>query len=531
MSSAKVNGESAYSDATFLVRQDTGEFARNGDGDILVWSGGQAFAAGGAPGAKAELDPGTVTIDGVEARTVWSLLVDRVFEHTIEEYAAVCGVDADLIAELARDFSSAGKRAVADFYRGLVQHTNGTYNVFAITTLNMLNGNFDWKGGYTVGGSHWHEMGGKVAGQVSLSNVPDGHSPAGVPISRHKKSYEKDAPNLFARDGFPAKRPWTPFNKDWAYHEIVPSIKDGYPYQVEVLITYWNDLLYSTPAARALGEQVLADESKLKLFVAFDILIGETAKLADYILPDSTWLERWSTPHISPSQQTKASGFRQPIVGSFNEQVVDGKTRRFYISPFSKGNVAQDFWNGADTASGPQLMEDIMIALGGRLGLPGVGAGAFDISSADPAYDWRSGLYSGWDWYLNILNNFSVETGGIPVDEIAAKGGAFEPLTGDPNDPDVLYDGDFVAHKFGKIIHFYHEALATTRDSMTGEFYDPLPKQLPTQDAMGREIEVQDGFDFHLLTYRRVYHAQARTIANAWLQGLEPENFIEINST
>lgn len=526
---AKVNGESSYSDATFLVRDDNGEFLKDADGNFLVWNAGQAYPAEQAPGFKGELDPGTVNVDGVTARTAFARLAERVREKTLEEYSEICGVDAPTIADVAREFAAAGTRGVADFYRGLVKHTNGAYNVFAVNTLNILNGNFDHKGGYTGGGGHWHETGGKVAGQVSLGTVPDANPAQGVPISRHFKSYEKDAPNLFARDGYPAKRPWYPFNKDWTYYDILPSIKTGYPYQVEVLFTYWNDVLYSAPAAREVGEQVLADESKLKLYVAFDILIGETSKWADYLLPDTTWLERWSTPHISPAQQTKASGFRQPFVGSFIEQEIDGKTRKFYVSPLSSGNVARDFWNGTAEATGPQLMEDIMIALGGRLGIPGVGAGAFDVSGADPAYDWRSGLYSGWDWYLNILNNWSVESG-VPVEEIMAKGGVFEPLGGAPDDSEVLYDGDFVAHKFGKIIHLYQERMVKTNNSMTGQPFDPLPQVLPTMDVLGRPLEVPEGYDFQLIIYRNVYHAQARTICDPALQGLMPENFIEINA-
>lgn len=527
---ANVNGEKSFSDATFLVRTDNGHFVRDRGGTTMVWNGGQAWAADAAPGFKGELDPGTVTVDGVPARTVWSLFVERVREKTIAEYAAICGIDAEIIATVAREFAAAGKRGVANAYRGPAQHTNGAYQVLAIHALNLLNGNIDWIGGNTVGGSHYHEMGGKAPGQVNLSVVPDGHSPKGVPISRHGKFYEKDAPNLFARDGYPAKRPWQPFNTRWNYQEILPSIKDGYPYPADVFILYWNDILYSAPAARVVGEQIMKDESKLKLIVAFDILIGETSKLADYILPDTTWLERWSTPHVSPATQTTTSGFRQPLVGSYISETIDGQLRRFYVSPLSSGNVALDFWKGTANATGPQLMEDIMIALGGRLGLPGIGAGAFDVTGAAAGYDWRSGLYSAWDWYLNILNNFSIEAG-VAVEDIVAKGGVFAPTTGAPDDPTVLYDGKFVKKQLKSLCHFYIEALAKTRDSMTGQFCDPMPKWEPPKDVLGRPIQAPAGFDFQLITYRRAYHAQARTICNPALQGLEPENFIEMNAS
>jgi anaerobic selenocysteine-containing dehydrogenase len=51
----------------------------------------------------------------------------------------------DLVT-IAREFTNHGKRAVADIHRGVSQHTNGFYNVFAWYTLNALIGNFDWAG-------------------------------------------------------------------------------------------------------------------------------------------------------------------------------------------------------------------------------------------------------------------------------------------------------------------------------------------------------------------------------------------------
>ena len=49
--------------------------------------------------------------------------------------------------ELAREFTSHGKRAVADIHRGVSQHTSGFYNVLTYMTLNTLIGNHDWMGG------------------------------------------------------------------------------------------------------------------------------------------------------------------------------------------------------------------------------------------------------------------------------------------------------------------------------------------------------------------------------------------------
>jgi len=523
-------GEKCYTDATFLVRQDDGKFMKNAAGKNMVWNGGAAYAADAAPGFKGELDPGIVVVNGVSCRTAWSLYVDQVNEKTVTEYANICGIDTAVIIDVANCFAAAGKRAVANPYRGTVKHTNGVHAFMAVSCLNALVGNFDWKGGNSTGGSHWHEVGGKKAGQVPLKTVPGGVSPSGVAISRHGKFYETDAPNLFARDGYPAKRPWSPLNTRWNYQEILPSIADEYPYPIKALILYWNNILYSTPAAKEVGAATLMDESKIPVLIAFDILVGETSAYADYLLPDTTWLERYSTPHVSPAILTMTSGYRHPFVGSSITATVGGRTRSFYVSPRATGNVAKDFWLGTSEATGPQLLEDIMIALGGRLGIPGVGANAFNTAGAAAGYDWSSGLYSGSDWFKNIRNNFAIEAG-VTVDDIEKKGGVFAPITGSPADEAHSYSGPYIKNAYKGMIHFYVERLKTTKDSMTGKTYNPLPAHLPICDSLGNELSISySHYPFTIIAYKNVYHAQGRTICNPWLQLIKPSNFLDINS-
>jgi len=539
-----VNGEKCYSDATFLIRKDNGKFLTFKDASDVVhnfaWKNGQAYWNDQVPGAVAELDPGTVAVDpgdgtAVDCVTVWSLFAARVGEKSVSEWAATCGVDVSMVEETAREFSSAGKRGVANAYRGAVKHTNGTYAALAIAALNALNGNYDWKGGNQKGGGRVIAEGGG-ANQVALAKVPGGTSPKGVPLTRHGKTYEKDAPKIFARDGYPAKRPWQPMNGDWNYQEIMPSIEDGYPYAIDTLITYWNAIPYSVPSAKDVFERVAADTSKIKLHVCIDVVMGETAKWADIILPESTSVEKWSFPGGgTPAVPTKVGNFRQPVVGTYLEKEIGGVVRRFYVPTYAQGNVAYDWWrskgvvSGSEAeATGPQLLEDICIALAGRLGLPGVGANAFDITTGKTGLDWRSDLYSAWDFYYNSLLNMSVETG-VAVQEMIDKGGVYYPLTGSPADPAAAYSGNFMKSQYKGIVHLYVEKLKTTKDSMTGHVYDPLPAQVPIADAMDVPIPENSTYPFALVTYKNAYHGQARTIANPWLQTIKPENFAEIS--
>ncbi|OHB70634.1 MAG: hypothetical protein A2W17_11500, partial [Planctomycetes bacterium RBG_16_41_13] len=527
--------EPTYTDATYLVDISTGQFLTAEDAGLteddnekdknVVWEDGEAKISDTVDAA--EILPGVVVVNGKTCKTAFEIYKESVEQKTVSEYAAICDVDATTIQAMASEFTSHGKKAVVNPYRGPVQHTNGTYTFLAIASLNMLIGNYDWKGGNTTGGSHWHEAG--TTGTMDLANVPNGVSPDGIPISRHGKEYESDAPNIFARDGYPAKRIWTPLNSYWNYQEILPSIDDGYPYQIDTLVTYWNNILYSVPAGKEEGTRILKDKTKIPHFIAFDILIGETASLADYILPDTTHLERWSTPHVSPAIVTKTSGVRQPYVGTY-----DGAEYNYYVSYLSSGNIAKDL----TTAEGPQLLEDILIALAKKLEektgktFPGVGTNAFELidtkgNAINSGKGWTTSLNNAWDYYKNILINFTEESG-IPEDyqEILDKGGVFA------DSDNSEYDGEYIAKKYGGILHFHIEELATTNDSQTGKPYDSLgigAKYEAVQGVGGTEITTDSTYAFSLITYKPVIHAQSRTINNPWLQSIVPENFVEMN--
>ncbi|NCT22283.1 molybdopterin oxidoreductase, partial [bacterium] len=132
-------------------------------------------------------------LNGIPVKSVMQLLKERAEEMTLEEYAAFAGIKVSDIEALANEFTSHGKKASAEFYRGPVQHTNGYYNGTAIVTLNVLIGNADWKGGITTGGSHWHEDGSKAGQPFPPANVtggaPGGFKAFGIMINREKAAY------------------------------------------------------------------------------------------------------------------------------------------------------------------------------------------------------------------------------------------------------------------------------------------------------------------------------------------------------
>ncbi|MBW1980076.1 MAG: molybdopterin-dependent oxidoreductase [Deltaproteobacteria bacterium] len=480
-----------WTNATYLVREDNRKLLRHGK-DFIVMVNGKPTPAREAKQADLLVD---TTVDGVKVRSVYKMLVDRVMERHIPEYARICGVKTRDIEREADDFSSHGRRATADFYRGSVQHTNGTYTARTLGVLNFLLGNVSWKGGCEGhGGGHWHEIGGKPGNPYALKKkefLPGAVKATGVYLDRHKKLYQDSSE--FKKQGYPAKRPWFPFGYDNVYQEGFPSIAAQYPYQVKCLITYWNNVVYSAPAGIHQIEAV-RDPKVLPLFVAIDIVMGETSSLADYILPCRHCLEDYATPHVAPTILTMTSGLRQPVV-----------------EPVYK-----------DT----KMLEEIFIDLGKKMGFPGYGK-----DGLGPGRD----LNTPWDWYKLLVANIAYgdnkgdsvpgETEEEKVKYVVERGGRFESYQ-------KAYRGPYTAHPYKGPLYIYHEKLATTRDSMTGAYYDGLPYYEPIRDIMGRPIDVMAGkYPFHIITYHPVYHAQARTAASVWLMEVTPEETVQINAS
>ena len=442
-----------------------------------------------------------MTVAGRRCKTAFQFMKERVFSKSLSQYAEDCGLSVDLIVALASEFAAAGKQAVTNAYRGAVQHTNGVYNQLSINILNTLAGNYDWRGGNGGGGGGYPEG----SGVTPLGAVPGGVSPKGIKLNRTGKHYEKDGPSLFKRDGgYPAKRPWFPYATHGNYQEVIPSAAERYPYPLKALFTYWNAWPYSTPALRKTFEGYVKDEKKLPLFVAISLNIGEVAAFADYVLPDTTYLEKWAFPGMTPTILTKATPLQQPVVGKLDGKDVGTAT----FNPDAP-NVYTPVLPNTKTIG------DIHIGLAKALGLPGVG---------DKAFKDGSPLNNYWDFYKKGLENLSKNTG-KPIREIVAKGGVFE-------DPGNEYDGKYLKYKYGNLIHIYIEQLATTKDSMTGHYFDGLPHYEPPKFADNTAIATVDGknYPFQLITYKMVWHAQARTATIPWLMIIQPENFVEISA-
>jgi len=465
-------------------------------------------------------------INGIKVKSALQLLREQANTRTIEEWAQICGISKEDIIELANEFTSHGKKAAADIHRGVSQHTNGFYNVYAWYALNLLIGNFDWKGGMCQLTTYNH-LGEEAAQPYNLKEMhPDKLTPFGIDIIRHAE-YEKST--LFS--GYPAKRPWYPIASD-IYQEIIPSIGDAYPYSVKILMMYMAAPTYSLSAGNT-NIDILVDTKKIPLIIACDITVGVTSMYADYIFPDLSYLERWEFHGSHPSVPHKVQPIRQPVVSPLTETVkvfgeeipcslealLLGIAEKLGLSGFGKDGLGK----GIDF----KRPEDFYLKMAANVAFGEKADGSDSVPDADDkevelfiqsrrhlpkaVFDLSKWEYSAGNYFRKVIY-------------VLNRGGRFQ-------DYEESYDGEQLKNKYGRLINLYSEKVAKLKNPMTGEPFLGIASYFPISDCLGRPIEDEKrGFNFHLITYREISQTKTRTIGNYWLLGLLPENFILINS-
>lgn len=461
------------------------------------------------------------------------ILLESAQEHSIPEWAEIAGIHENDILELAAEFTSHGRKAAADIHRGPSQHTNGFYNNNAWYVLNLLLGNFDYAGG-TIKLSTYDRKGNKKGQPFPVMKMwgEEEMTAFGVDMLRTGVAYEKTS--LF--DGtYPTKRPWFPLASD-VYQEDVPSIGDAYPYPVKILMTYMAALPYSLPGGQTVIE-ILVDTKKIPLFIASDIMVGETSMYADYIFPDLSYLERWEFQGSHPSVPWKVENVRNPVIAIpgwptvkvFGEEIAMsfeavflGLAEKLELPGFGPNGFGEgipyirpedhylkqvadiafgDKEDGSDSV--PEADdEELRIFLEARRHLP---------TSVFDADKWKAAVgddESLWRKVVYVLN----------------RGGRYQNF-------DKAYKGAQVANKYGRLINLYQEKTATSTNTMTGKPYVGYTKYIPAGlSSTGEEI-VDKGYDFQLITFKTITMGKARGISNYWTLGVVPEGYLLINAS
>uniref|UniRef100_A0A7V6A2S8 Molybdopterin oxidoreductase n=1 Tax=Desulfobacca acetoxidans TaxID=60893 RepID=A0A7V6A2S8_9BACT len=536
---AVASGEKSWTNATWLVNPKTGKFLRADEAKVgaanqfVTLVGGTPVAVNPSDDKAAvvgDLDV-TATINGIPVSSSFRLLKEAAAVKSLDEYAKIAGLEASEIVALAREFTSHGKKAGIDFYRGPIKTTYGYYTAQAIIILNFLIGNVDHVGGFMKGGGAWDGTGGKPGQPYPIAKLhPNALKPFGVKLTR-ESSGPYETCTLFKRDGYPAKRPWFPYTDD-VYQEIIPAANAGYPYPIKILWLHYGTPAMASPAGQ-LQIKMLQDTEKVPLFIATDIVIGETSMYADYIFPDLSYLERWSNPlGTSPVVLSQISKFRQPVTAPIPEIVtIDGEQM-------------------------PISLDAVLIALAKKLGLSGFGKDAFA-----PGQD----LNRPEDFYLKMVANLAA--GDKPGDSVPAadaaemelfrksrrhlpkavfdeqkwqaavgdhwpqvvyllnRGGRFEAASG-------AYADGFAKHPWANQLNLYIEPVGSGIHAGKGQRFSGVPVYQEFESFDGKPVSFPPEFNLELITYKEIHGTESRTIGNYAAQmAIMPENFVNLNES
>ncbi len=195
-------------------------------------------------------------------------LLQELTSYTLEHAAEISGVPALVLRDIARKFSESGRACIITG-SGISRHANAFDTERALILLPLVTGNLEVKGGNCR------------PRRIELGDIEP------KPASPVTKSPVKNAHRF----------PWDA----------------GTQYPVKVLFGYNTNPGFNAPAAAA-WRNTLADEAKVKFFVAIGTLRNETWELADLILPEAHWLER--------NEPVQGSGSLLPWV-SLRQRVVE----------------------------------------------------------------------------------------------------------------------------------------------------------------------------------------------------------------
>jgi anaerobic selenocysteine-containing dehydrogenase len=218
-----------------------------------------------------------------------AVLKEHLAQYTPEWAEEISGVPAQKIVSVAREFATT-QPAVVISYRGAVAHYNGNDTERAIQMLASITGNIDNPGGRckAVGAKWKYPKGPKKKPKGRKLAIVDGPKGAAA-IPTHHMS-----------------------------HNVLKMIKDGSAGRPDIYMWYCYTPVYANGNVQE-NIDVLMDEKLIPFTVCSNPFYDESAALADILLPDTTYLERWDYEDMVSPKQIPEYAIRQPVVKPLGE--------------------------------------------------------------------------------------------------------------------------------------------------------------------------------------------------------------------
>ena len=225
----------------------------------------------------------------------FEILREHIRDFTPEEMAPICGIDAEVLRDVARTYARA-EAAIIFWGMGVSQHTHGTDNARCLIALALVTGQIGRPGT----GLH------PLRGQNNVQGASDaGLIPMFYPDYRPVEDPQAQA---FYEDLWDARLDPKP---GLTVVEIMDAVHAG---TVRGMYVMGENPAMSDPDVEH-ARQALA---KLEHLVVQDIFLTETAKYADVVLPASAWPEKNGTV-TNTNRQVQLGRQALPMPGQARE--------------------------------------------------------------------------------------------------------------------------------------------------------------------------------------------------------------------
>jgi len=199
----------------------------------------------------------------------------------IDELALISGVDKDLVKSAAIAYANANK-AMSFHGLGVTEHSQGSRAIMCIADLVMLTGNIGSQG---VGMNPLRGQN-NVQGAADMGCQP--HQGAGYFTVDDEKNSEYYQQHYGIQNGLVDNvTPWPAVNG----YKIPEMFNAAIAGDLKALWIMGEDVVQTDPNQ----QHVVASLSNLDLLVVQEIFLSETAKMADVVLPGTSFLEKNGT--------------------------------------------------------------------------------------------------------------------------------------------------------------------------------------------------------------------------------------------
>ncbi len=411
-------------------------------------------------------------------------------DKTPEWAEQITSVKAKTIEKVARELATT-KPALVDVWSGPGQHSNGVQGGRAIAALNALIGSYDRPGTMVI---------------------PDKRGEKFMPIEP-----DESAGSTIKHGRFDELKRYPLGHGSGVYTQAFENLAGGKgPYQPKMAVVVFQNLMMSVPGSQTVAKALAG----LEMLVVVDTMMSETAMMADYVLPGTTYLERYDLN--SHWVTWPVLGLRQPVIRPLFGQPAEyeivallgrrlGLTTKagkefFSVGPLSGEPIAsvtawyEDYLSNELKNGAPKMTLAELKALPGAVWVEKKGTRYEKYAEALTAEQLKDAVFDGYPKAEGTAiydkpkeqkgQRIGTVIGGKPVKGFGTKSGKVELVS------------TWLAEK----------------PDADGKPVDPRPVYEP------RAWQPTAEYPLYFINWKEASHTHSRTQNNAWLLDIKPDN-------